>query len=338
MLSRRIIYLSFIAIATLFFLAACKDDKADDPADPKELSSDTTKLFNDTAIAVNLDNPVADEELNLRLRPAKGATFKIEIKSNFLSDESMDTIHMKANASKYALGKAVVKESSASEVRLEFTLTDARKTLKSDSGTLEYQFGKPVKDAAYENNRKVEDCLVGTPVTLVFTPLGENTDVLGYEVILKKIKDIVGAQVPDQMIAANVGSPADNLEYYIINYPEKPVRIGDTWENVSPSVLQGVPITLKTVYTLADRKEGVAFVNFTTHVSVDKSQLPPEMAAEVDKISFKAGINGTGQIEEVSGWPIQMQVKQYMQVSDTYQGVSTASKQNGTTTIRWIRE
>ena len=101
--------------------------------------------------------------------------------------------------------------------------------------------------------------------------------------------------------------------------------------------MQGVPITLYTTYTLADRKDGVAYINFTTAISVDKSKLPSDFAAEVDKIKFDAWIKGAGQINESTGFPIVMQVTQAMEVNDDYQGVKTHSKQSGTTTIRLIQ-
>ena len=328
-------WLLLIPVCLFSIFSACKQDQADDK---DTQSADTADVQNgDTAVAVNLNSPVADEEVLLRLKPAVGTVFIVENSSNFSSDETMDTLRIKASSTKWIKAKLVVKESTEELVKLEFTVTDARKTVKDDSGTLTYNYGKPMSNPDDETNRKIEDCLVNAPLTLLMSPKGESTDVEGYEKIIKKIKDIVGAQVPEQMIAANVGSPTDNLEYYFVNYPDNPVKIGDTWSFDAPSVLQGVPIILATTYTLADRKEGVAYINFNTVVSVDKSQLPPEMAAEVDKIKFNAGLNGTGQIDEATGWPIVMKVHQYMQVSDSYQGMSTSSKQDGNTTIRWVK-
>lgn len=331
------IRLWFLCISVILFsiFTACKQDAAD--AKDTQSADTTGGVSADTAVAVNLNSPVAHEEVLLRLKPAVGAVFVVENASSFSSDETMDTLRIKASSSKWIKAKLVVKESTDKLVKLEFTVTDARKTVKDDSGTLNYSYGKPMSNPEDETNRKIEDCLVNAPLTLLMSPKGESTDVEGYEKIVKKVKDIVGAQVPDQMIAANIGSPTDNLEYYFVNYPDSAVKIGETWSFDAPSVLQGVPITLSTTYTLADRNDGISYINFNTVVSVDKSQLPPEMASEVDKIKFKAGLSGTGQIDEETGWPIIMKVHQFMQVSDTYQGMSTSSKQEGNTTIRWIK-
>lgn len=327
--------LTTLSLVVVLFFAACKKTTTED----KDTQTTDTPVpsATDTAVAVNMDSPMADEAILLRLQPEAGVVYIVENNSAFSSDETMDTMRIKATSTKWIKSKLVVKGMEEEAVKLEFTITDARKTVKDDSGTLSYRYGKAMSNPDDETNRKVEDCMVNSPLTLLITPRGESTDVRGYDEIIKKVKAIVGAQVPDQMIMANIGSPTDNLEYFFVNYPENPVKIGDTWSFDAPSVLQGVPILLATTYTLADRKDGVAFINFNTTVRVDKSQLPPEMAAEVDKIKFNAGIKGTGQIEEKTGFPLLMQINQFMEVNDTYQGITTSSKQTGSSTIKVVK-
>lgn len=323
-----------LVMITVLFIAACKQSSPDD----KDTQSDAgAATASDTAVAVNLNSPIADDTIVLRLMPAAGTVYIVENNSTFNSDESMDTLRYKASSTKWVKSKLTIKEVRDNAVKLEYTLTDVRKTVKDDSGTLQYQYGKPMTDPVDERNRLVEDCMVNSPLILLMNNRGESTDVQGYEAIVKKVKTVVGSEVPDNVIMANMGSPTDNLEYYFINYPEKAVKIGDTWSFDAPSMLQGVPILLSTTYTLADRKDGVAYINFNTVVTVDKSQLPAEMAAEVDKINFHAGIKGTGEIEEKTGWPIVMKISQSMNVSDNFQGVATSSKQSGSTTIRWVK-
>ena len=326
------------SIATCSMFTACKQETVKD-TDKEHV--DSLEALNggpiDTAVAINMNSPNADESILLRLNPEKGATYTIETSASFFSDESMDTFRMRGNSTKWVKSTLLVKSNDADKVIFEYTLTDARKTVKSDSGTLNYAYGKAMADPNKDIDRKIEDCLMQSPLTLTLDKFGTGSDVDGYELILKKVKAIVGPNVPDQVIAANLGSPTENVEYLFITYPEQAVKIGDTWKNDLPSIMQGVPIILSTTYTLADRRDGVAYLNFETAISVDKSQLPAEMAAEVDNIKFNAWIKGTGQVDEKTGFPFLMQVKQSMEVRDSYQGVDTHSKQSGTTTIKLIK-
>lgn len=330
-----LIVISF-ALVTAF--NACKQDNSKDTdKESSDLTTATTSETLDTAFEVNLNNPLADEAITLRLNPPKGTVYWIETTASFTSDERMDTLRMKGNSSKWVKSKLVVKDNNEKQVIFEYMLTDERKNVKNDSMQLTYQYGKPNSNPDQEIDRKIEDCLINSPLTLKLDKFGTGSDVQGYEAILKKVKAIVGENMPDQLIASNLGSPTENVEYFFITYPEKALKIGDTWTQETPSIMQGVPITLYTTYTLADRKDGVAYINFTTAISVDKSKLPSDFAAEVDKIKFDAWIKGAGQINESTGFPIVMQVTQAMEVNDDYQGVKTHSKQSGTTTIRLIQ-
>lgn len=323
-------------LAAALFTTSCKQSATDDK--DKESTDTTVVAQGDTAVAVNLESPVALEKVLLRFNPEIGKTIYVENNTTFTSDESFDTMRIKAVSNKYVKAKLVVKPKEKENFVIEMTLVDVSKSVKDDSGTISYQYNKPMEDPQDDMDRKIEDCMVNTPLTLLMSDKGENVDVRGYEAIIKKVKAIVGAQVPDQYIAANIGSPTDNLEYYFLSYPDSAVRIGESWDMEVPSVLQGVPILLKTVFTLADRREGIAYINFVTTARVDKSQLPPEMASEVDKIHFNAGVKGTGEIFEDTGWPRVMKFTQYLDVSDTYQGHATSSKQTGNSTIRIVQK
>ena len=323
-------------LAAALFTTSCKQSATDDK--DKESADTTVVAQGDTAVAVNLESPVAQEKVLLRFNPEIGKTIYVENNTTFTSDESFDTMRIKAVSNKYVKAKLVVKPKEKENFVIEMTLVDVSKSVKDDSGTISYQYNKPMEDPQDDMDRKIEDCMVNAPLTLLLSDKGENVDVRGYEAIIKKVKAIVGAQVPDQYIAANIGSPTDNLEYYFLSYPDSAVRIGESWDMEVPSVLQGVPILLKTVFTLADRREGIAYINFVTTARVDKSQLPPEMASEVDKIHFNAGVKGTGEIFEDTGWPRVMKFTQYLDVSDTYQGHATSSKQTGNSTIRILQQ
>ena len=176
--------------------------------------------------------------------------------------------------------------------------------------------------------------MVNTPLTLFITTKGEGTDIQGYENIIKKVKAIVGADVPDEYIANSIGTPTDNLENYFVFYPDTAVKIGDTWNITTNSNLQGLPITLTNTYTLADRKDGIAFINFNTVVKIDKKQIPEDVVAQMANMQFSAFVKGTGQVDEKTGFPIIMRISQSMEMKDSFEGHSTVSKQSSSSVIR----
>ena len=291
---------------------------------------------NDTALTVNYDSKIADEKIILKFKPEIGKTYFVENNSNYTSFQSMDTMKMNATSIKYGKVKLQVMSVENEIYKIGFTLIDARKSIKDDSSSIEYTYGKALSDPAADVDRQIEDCMVNTPLTLYLNSNGEGTDIQGYENIINKIKAIVGADVPDEYIANSVGTPTDNLENYFVYYPDTAVKIGDTWNISTNSALQGLPIVLTNTYTLADRKDGVAYINFNTVVTIDKKQLPAEVIAQMANLKFTAYVKGTGQIDEKTGWPTVMRVSQGMEMKDTFEGRATTSKQTSSSVIRRV--
>ncbi len=87
-------------------------------------------------------------------------------------------------------------------------------------------------------------------------------------------------------------------------------------------------------YTLADRKDGIAFINFNTVVKIDKKQIPEDVVAQMANMQFSAFVKGTGQVDEKTGFPIIMRISQSMEMKDSFEGHSTVSKQSSSSVIR----
>ena len=333
MLIRKKLVNSILFFLLSAFLIACKDKSASKNAE-SDLKDSLALAQNDTAIVVNYNSEIANDKIILKFQPEIGKTYYIENNSNYTSFQSMDTMKMKATSVKFGKVKLQVLGLENDQYKITFTLTDARKSIKDDSSSIEYTYGKALTDPIADVDRQIEDCMVNTPLTLFITTKGEGTDIQGYENIIKKVKAIVGADVPDEYIANSIGTPTDNLENYFVFYPDTAVKIGDTWNITTNSNLQGLPITLTNTYTLADRKDGIAFINFNTVVKIDKKQIPEDVVAQMANMQFSAFVKGTGQVDDKTGFPIIMRISQSMEMKDSFEGHSTVSKQSSSSVIR----
>ncbi len=335
MLIRKKLVNSIIFFLLCVIIVACNDKSVSDKeATDKKGSLSLTQ--NDTAVVVNYNSDIANDKILLKFQPEIGKTYYVENNSNYTSFQSMDTMKMKATSIKYGKVKLQIMGLEKDQYKIGFTLTDARKSIKDDSSSIEYTYGKALTDPAADVDRQIEDCMVNTPLILFITSKGEGTDIQGYENIIQKVKAIVGADVPDEYIANSIGTPTDNLENYFVFYPDTAVKIGDTWNITTNSNLQGLPITLTNTYTLADRKDGIAFINFNTVVKIDKKQLPADVLTQMANMQFSAYVKGTGQIEEKTGFPIIMRVSQGMDMKDSFEGHTTVSKQTSSSVIRRV--
>lgn len=330
-------YLLLLVLLTGTLIFGCKKNVSDDK--DKTLNDSTGITEMDTIVEVNLDNPIAQEKILLRFQPEVGKTYVIENNGSLSMSESQDSLNISYKSNKYGKMQMRVLSKDQENYKIEFTLIDVREVIKSDTSTIEYKYGKALADPNMDLNRKIEDCLVNAPLTITMSPMGVALDIQGYEKILAKVKALLppNQNVPDQYLAANLGTPTENLENYFINYPDSAIQIGDTWTEVTASQMQGVPILLTNTYTLADRKNGVAYINFRTNIEMDEKQIPAEVMAQMTNVKFIAYINGVTEVEEKTGWPKVVRVSQGVDLSDKFEGHTTSSKQTSSSVIKWIQ-
>jgi hypothetical protein len=115
--------------------------------------------------------------------------------------------------------------------------------------------------------------------------------------------------------------------------PDTAISIGESWHFTTNSALQGMPILIKSKYTFADRKDGVAYINVSSVISIDKDKLPKELLDKMTTLKVTSYMNGTIQVNETTGFPVHMKMSQSVEISDSYQGVNIYSKETGNTVI-----
>jgi hypothetical protein len=86
-------------------------------------------------------------------------------------------------------------------------------------------------------------------------------------------------------------------------YPEKPVKVGDTW-TMKRSVKAGMTMDIETTYTLKSRKSGVAFLDFSGKVKTDPSNSTIEMMGMNMSYDLAGTQKGTIEVDEKTGWVI----------------------------------
>ena len=172
MLIRKKLVNSILFFLLSAFLIACKDKSASKNAE-SDLKDSLALAQNDTAIVVNYNSEIANDKIILKFQPEIGKTYYIENNSNYTSFQSMDTMKMKATSVKFGKVKLQVLGLENDQYKITFTLTDARKSIKDDSSSIEYTYGKALTDPIADVDRQIEDCMVNTPLTLFITTKGE---------------------------------------------------------------------------------------------------------------------------------------------------------------------
>ncbi len=318
------------SIIILAILSACKNKDAD---------NDITKTFDttsintpDTVASINLSNPVALDEVVITFQPEIGKVYHIVNDATFTSTQSAQGKSYTFKTTSNSKLSMTVKNADEESYKVELVQTAAKITMEDSTMKTEYISGKAADNEYDDMIRKVYDCLLNSPMMLTIKKNAEITDVTGMDAIIKKIKGIVGDSIPDEML--QVGDPSENVENLFIILPDSIVKIGDSWDKTIYTVVQGTPMILKNNYTLTDRKNGTAFINMNATVALDKSQIPKEIAEQMNSIKFDGYLKGTAEVDEKSGWTTSAKIEQQVTIEETFQGQAGKTLMEGNIFIR----
>ncbi|NJK83612.1 MAG: hypothetical protein HC912_07120 [Saprospiraceae bacterium] len=94
-------------------------------------------------------------------------------------------------------------------------------------------------------------------------------------------------------------------------FPDKPVKVGDSWVKSTTSEM-GMKLDLQTTYTLKERKNGNASIEFVSNVATSPSEAPLEMMGMTMSYDMKGTLKGTILVNEKTGWAIKNSGEQSM--------------------------
>ncbi len=94
-------------------------------------------------------------------------------------------------------------------------------------------------------------------------------------------------------------------------FPDKPVKVGDTWVKNTTSEM-GMKLDLQTTYTLKERKNGNAMIEFISDAKTNPSDAPLEMMGMTMSYDMKGTMQGTITVDEKTGWAIKNTGEQKM--------------------------
>ena len=136
-ITKKLLLLLFV---TGLVFTACKKNVSDDK--DKTLNDTTATTSNDTSVSINLNSPVADEKILLRFQPVVGTTYIVESNVNSTMSEAQDTFKISYKSNKFGKVSLRILSKENTDYKMEFILKDVRETIKADTSTIEYKYGK----------------------------------------------------------------------------------------------------------------------------------------------------------------------------------------------------
>ena len=212
-----------------------------------------------------------------------------------------------------------IKSKTPQETHVQFTYMDFTFSVSSAMMNSKYDSKKPTENPSEMDKMfgKMFSTLIDKPFTAVFAPDGSVKSITGMEAIIKNMLDAVSS---DGQMAAQVGAQMSqqfndeamkNMFGQSFNfYPEKAVKIGDSWDMKNSISVGGMNVNINANNTLKEIKTNMATIGLTGDIDMDM---------EVGKLTGKQ--TGTMTIDSATGIPITSEISQNMSGSIKAQGM-----------------
>ena len=256
----------------------------------------------------------SNKTLQLSLQPDASQSFTYELTQNVdntVSVMGMDQQTAMEQTTTYAYN--VKQVNTDGSVDLTMAIQSMRMEQATPMMSMVFDSEKPEDNNPADMVAGMKN-MIGKKFDIKLSKTGEVLDVTAEEGMFKGMFDgVPNGEMMEQQMEAQFGAEtvAGSLRQLTGFYPSTPVKVGDTWTKTSDA--QSVmPVKAETTYTLKERKNGIAVIDFTRKLTSDPNAEPMEMMGMEMKYDMNGTESGTYNVDEKTGWATQVETKQDM--------------------------
>jgi carbon monoxide dehydrogenase subunit G len=269
----------------------------------------------------------ADDTVELKLNLEKGREYKLVITTEQSIVQWIMETEMEMDQT-VVLGETFKVTDVAEDGTYTIEVKIGPVAMKMESQMMSFEFDSEDPPDEIPMAARGMAAFVDQVFTVKMTPRGKVVELSGTDKLFESMKDAfegVDEQTRDRMIEdmkKQFGGDGlkEMMETFTAIYPDKPVGVGDSWEQ--KSVMSRVfPLIANVTYTLAERKDGVASLKVDGTFEPNPKGEPTKMGDMTMKIALKGTQEGTLQIDETTGWFVAGEMTQEMEGEVTASGV-----------------
>ncbi len=256
-----------------------------------------------------------NEKIDLRLRLEKGQSYKMQTITDMKINQTIPGQQQVMTILQRSGGKNIytIEDVQADgTIVLKITHDAISSKIESANAMQNMEYDSTDTSTATGPLAPILGAIIGQSFTIVITPAGHIKEIQGASELLGNIQEKIN-ELPEGPLRAGVetnlkmqyGEEAlkANTENSFDMYPDHPVGIGDTWQR--RTVLnQGFPMVVDAIYTLKERKNGVAVIDIFAMIRTNRDTGSMEMG----NMNLSYNVSGTAmrliEIEESTGWMI----------------------------------
>lgn len=256
------------------------------------------------------------KKINLRLKLNKGDRFKMEmINKQSISQEIMGQKQDMTQAFRYVYSFEVLEKNKDGLADVKVTFLEVDINMKSSLGETSYKSSDPPEEISPQ--LQIFAFMVGQSYAMKINTQGKVQTISGVDEMMDKLieameisEDSVG-QILRNNLKSQYGdsSVKADMESMFSIYPQKPVRIGDSWSNTS-NRSQLMPRTITNTWTLRGVKDGLALIDVASKIMPYDAAKPMEVMGMTIRYDIQGTQKGQTKIDTKTGWVVESTVFQ----------------------------
>jgi hypothetical protein len=260
----------------------------------------------------------AEDKVDLRLRLTKGQSYKMKMAQDLKINQTIPgqqgqqqtmTINQK-NEMKTIYTVEDVQADGTIVLKVTYDAMVFKQAIPATGQNIEYDSSDT--STAVGPMAPLLGAVVGQSLTITVTPDGHVKEIKGADEFLKRIQEKI-SELPTGQTRVSVEATLKaqyseealkaNIENSFNRYPDKPVGIGDTWQRRTTTT-QGFPMIIDSIYTLKERKDGIATIDVFAMIQTNRDTGPTEMGGMKLQYNMSGSVTGIMEMQESTGWPI----------------------------------
>jgi hypothetical protein len=308
------------------------------------------KLFLSIALTILTTFTVQAKKYDISLNLEEGKTYTLNSKSSLIVTQSYKGNEMKITMNLDFGIDYTVKTAGNNEFVLDVKYTDLGMLMDMPQGKLDYSSGKEVSDTLNDLMSIMFDNMVGKSFEMTLDNKGKVKSVSGFDKIIAHLFDNLPSSIDmqkDQLMgqmnnAFGEDSFKQNMEAATAIFPDKPVKVGDTWE-IETTINSTIEFNIKNVYTLEKVTKEFYLVKAIGSIGTAQSLEFMERNGVFVKQELSGASESEISLNKKTGWIQLSEVKQdingttYMKQTEDGEVMEMPIKLDGVTTITNVK-
>jgi len=245
--------------------------------------------------------------LKMNLQPGSKYAYVMDMKTNMEQSAMGQTMKTENNVLMESTYEVATGEGS--DKKLIISYDRIAMSLKNPMMNMEYDSKEGGKKDSMLNAMSL---ILNKPFTITISEKGEIKKIEGIDNIINSIGN-TGTQ-EDEMLRRQVASTLNDsvirsmMRQSLDIYPDKAVKIGDTWTKTMPITMGPVPIKMDNTYKLISITGDTAHLNINSKISSNGTSI--QQGGQEIKVDLNGDAKGTIDVEVATGLVIDSKIKQ----------------------------